>query len=75
MVRRQLFDRESSTYTYLVGDETSGLAAIIDPVISNVGDYLAILEALGLRLDLSIDTHTHADHITAHNSTTAFSAC
>lgn len=75
MIRRQLFDTASSTYTYLIGDETAGKAVLIDPVISNVDDYLAMLDELGLRLDLSIDTHTHADHITAQGALRDLTGC
>ena len=65
MILRQLFDSESSAYTYLIGDENSGEAALIDPVIDKADEYLMLLEQLGLKLIVSIDTHTHADHITA----------
>lgn len=63
MLLRQLFDAESSTYTYLLAD--AGEAVLIDPVKERLDDYLRLLEELGLRLVLALDTHTHADHITA----------
>lgn len=73
MIFRQLIDSESSTYTYLLGDDVSRRALIIDPVLSNVSNYLQLLRELRLELYLSIETHTHADHITAqgtlHDST------
>ena len=62
---RQLFDTESSTYTYLIGDEESGVAALIDPVLEKAGEYLSLLEQLELKLIVAVDTHTHADHVTA----------
>lgn len=65
MIVRQIFDAASSTYTYLLGDEASGLAVIIDPVIGNIARYVALLAEHGLSLHLSLDTHTHADHVTA----------
>ena len=65
MIFRQLFDAESSTYTYLIGDENSGQAALIDPVITKAEQYLILLEQLQFKLVVAIDTHTHADHITA----------
>lgn len=63
MLFRQLFDTESSTYSYLLAD--SGEAVLIDPVKDKLDDYLRLLRELDLRLVLAIDTHTHADHITA----------
>jgi sulfur dioxygenase len=64
MIFRQLFDRESSTYSYLLGDETSREALLIDPVLEHTEQNLALLRELGLTLKLALDTHTHADHIT-----------
>lgn len=68
MMFRQLFDAESSTYSYLIADEKARQAALIDPVIGNTDDYLMLLEQLQLKLVVAIDTHTHADHITALGS-------
>ena len=65
MIFRQLFDKESSTYTYLIADSKTGEAAIIDPVLENTDAYLQLINELGLTLKLALDTHTHADHITA----------
>lgn len=64
MFIRQLFDRASSTYTYLIADD-NGEAALIDPVVEQVDRDLALIGELGLTLRYVIDTHTHADHITA----------
>lgn len=63
MLFRQLFDSNSSTYSYLLAD--AGEAVLIDPVKEHLDDYLRLLRELDLRLVLAIDTHTHADHITA----------
>ncbi len=60
----QLFDPQSSTYTYLLSDEKAGLAILIDPVLEMVERDLELLEQLGLKLDLVLETHIHADHIT-----------
>ncbi len=65
MIFRQLFDRDSSTYTYLLGDLNSGEALLIDPVIANADNYLSLLKQLNLQLKICVDSHTHADHITA----------
>lgn len=65
MIFKQLFDTLSSTYTYLLGDEEAGLAILIDPVIAAMDRDLAMLQRLGLKLAYTVDTHIHADHITA----------
>jgi sulfur dioxygenase len=62
-VFRQLFDPTSSTYTYLLGD--AGQALLIDPVFEQVRRDLALLRELGLKLVATLDTHVHADHVTA----------
>lgn len=62
---RQLFDATSSTYTYLLGDPGSGQAVLIDPVYGNERRDMALVRELGLRLIATLDTHVHADHITA----------
>ena len=65
MIFRQLFDPVSSTYTYLLASREGGEALIIDPVKEQLSRYLAVIGELGLRLVHAIDTHTHADHVTA----------
>lgn len=64
MIFRQLFEGQSSAYTYLIACERSREAALIDPVLETVERDLELLEALGLSLRLTIDTHLHADHVT-----------
>ncbi len=64
MIFRQLFDKESSTYTYLLGDEASRQAALVDPVVEHVERDLKLVAELGLRLVAVFDTHVHADHVT-----------
>lgn len=65
MIFRQLFEPLSSTYTYLLGCEETGQAVLIDPVIVTMERDLAALSQLGLTLAYTLDTHIHADHITA----------
>lgn len=65
MLFRQLFDPESSTYTYLLADEDTREAVLIDPVLEQVDRDLGLIEELGLRLVYALDTHVHADHVTA----------
>ncbi|HEX2012313.1 MAG TPA: rhodanese-like domain-containing protein [Roseateles sp.] len=64
LVFRQLFDPQSSTYTYLLGDADAGEALLIDPVFEHVRRDLALLRELGLRPVATLDTHVHADHVT-----------
>jgi len=65
MFVRQLFDHESSTYTYLLGDPLAGEAVLIDPVREKIDRDLQLVSELGLRLTYVLDTHVHADHVTA----------
>lgn len=64
MLFRQLFDRDSSTYTYLLADETTRQAVLIDPVLEQVERDIGLLQDLGLELVYALDTHVHADHVT-----------
>lgn len=65
MIFRQLFEPLSSTYTYLLGCEETGQAVLVDPVIVSMARDLAEISRLGLTLAYTVDTHIHADHITA----------
>lgn len=65
MLFRQIFDCESSTYTYLIADNWGSEAVIIDPVQKKVDQYIKLLQQLDLTLVAAMDTHLHADHITA----------
>lgn len=65
MIFRQIFDAESSTYTYLIASGRGREALIIDPVKESTKTYLGLIEQLDLKLVRAIDTHTHADHVTA----------
>ena len=64
MIFKQIFDTESSTYTYLIASAKGREAVIIDPVIENVDNYIKVLGELDLKLVKVIDTHIHADHVT-----------
>lgn len=65
MIFRQFFDPGSSTYTYLLASAPGREALLIDPVKEQAHHYLAAIRDLDLRLVRAMDTHTHADHITA----------
>jgi glyoxylase-like metal-dependent hydrolase (beta-lactamase superfamily II)/rhodanese-related sulfurtransferase len=64
LIFRQLFDQQSSTYTYLLADSATGDSVLIDPVFEQVRRDTALIEELGLRLLYTVDTHVHADHVT-----------
>ena len=64
MIFRQLFDKESSTYTYLIGDETTREAVLVDSVLPQHERDLKVLSELGLTLVHALETHVHADHVT-----------
>lgn len=65
MVFRQIFDPVSSTYTYLVADAGTGEALLIDTVFEQAGRDHALVRELGLKLVATLETHVHADHVTA----------
>jgi sulfur dioxygenase len=62
MIFRQLFDQQSSTYTYLLADGRDAL--LIDPVFEQARREIALVEELGLELRWTLETHVHADHVT-----------
>lgn len=65
MLFRQLFDAESCTYTYLLAAGEGGEALILDPVKSRLSAYLELIGEFQLKLKFALDTHVHADHVTA----------
>ncbi len=75
MIFRQLFDKESSTFTYLLADKGGGEAIIIDPVMENVPQYLQLVRELDLQLVMAVDTHVHADHISGAPSLRGSTNC
>ena len=64
LIFRQLFDPKSSTYTYLLADDESRQAVLIDPVFEQQRREAALIAELGLELLYTLDTHVHADHVT-----------
>lgn len=65
IIFHQLFEKETSTYTYLIADPETKEAVIIDPVIEMVDRDIKLIEELGLKLKYVLETHVHADHISA----------
>jgi glyoxylase-like metal-dependent hydrolase (beta-lactamase superfamily II) len=75
MLFRQLFEPQSSTYTYLIGCERTREAALIDPVVETIERDLAELDALGLSIRFTIETHIHADHVTGASALRERTGC
>ena len=75
MIFKQLFDNKSSTYTYVLASDKGREALIIDPVIEHTNEYIKLLKDLDLKLVKVIDTHIHADHITALNELNKRTSC
>src|SRR5438105_10944360 len=65
MIFRQLFDSVSGIYSYLLASRPGGEALILDPVLEKADRYCQPLCELDLRLVKAVDTHLHADHVTA----------
>ncbi|MFW9595901.1 MAG: MBL fold metallo-hydrolase, partial [Macromonas sp.] len=65
MLPIQLFDPDSSTYTYILFDDLTREALLIDPVDTQLQRDLATLRQYGLKLLWTVETHAHADHITS----------
>lgn len=72
---RQLFEKTSSTYTYLIGCPETGVCALIDPVLETVDRDLQLVRELGLKLAYTVETHIHADHVTGALKLHALSDC
>ena len=64
LIFRQLIDPQSSTYTYLLGDQATGEAVLIDTVFEQARRDAALINELGLKLVATLETHVHADHVT-----------
>ncbi|MBW2241665.1 MAG: MBL fold metallo-hydrolase [Deltaproteobacteria bacterium] len=65
MIFRQLFDPETSTYSYLLADQGSRHAVLIDSVLEQLDRDLGLIRELDLELRFALETHVHADHVTA----------
>ncbi len=75
MLVHQYLDEDTFTLTYLLTDGESGFAALIDPVATQVDFYLSQLSAKGLQILCVLDTHTHADHISANGKLREKTGC
>jgi glyoxylase-like metal-dependent hydrolase (beta-lactamase superfamily II) len=75
MLFRQLFDPVTSTYTYLLGDNQTQEAVVVDSVLEQVGRDYQLLQELGLTLRYCLETHVHADHITGAGKLRELTGC
>lgn len=75
IIFRQLFDRETSTYTYLIGDSLTKTAILVDSVLGQIERDLKLLQELGLTLKYCLETHVHADHITGAGQLRQVTGC
>ncbi|ELR99356.1 MBL fold metallo-hydrolase [Gloeocapsa sp. PCC 73106] len=75
MLFRQLFDQESSTYTYLIASQQTQFAILVDPVLEQVARDVKLLTELGLKLNFSLETHVHADHVTGTSKLRSLTNC
>lgn len=75
MIFRQLFHADTSTYSYLLASRTGAGAIIIDPVFDATDMYIRLISELDLKLVFAMDTHTHADHISALGALRERTAC
>jgi sulfur dioxygenase len=75
MLFRQLFDQDTWTYTYLIADEATQAAVLVDPVLEQVERDLKLMNELGLTLKFCLETHIHADHITGTGKLRDLTGC
>lgn len=75
MIFRQLFEPESSTYTYLIGCGETGQCVLIDPVLEAADRDLAVVQDLCLMLAMTLETHIHADHVSSASRLRSLTGC
>lgn len=75
MFLRQFFDPASSTFSYIIACHTTKYACIIDPVLEHTKLYMQLLNQWQFKLKYALETHTHADHITAASQLKNLSGC
>lgn len=75
MIFQQLYEPQSSTYTYLLGCPDTRQAVLLDPVLETLDRDLSALQELGLGLACTLETHIHADHVTSASRLRSITGC
>lgn len=65
MIFRQLTHDDLGCASYLIGDESAGVAAVVDPRFE-IDEYLELSRYMGVRIEHILETHNHADHVSGH---------
>jgi len=65
MIFRQLTHDDLGCASYLIGDESAGVAAVVDPRFE-IDEYLELARYMGVRIEHILETHNHADHVSGH---------
>ena len=65
MIFRQIAHEDLGCASYLIGDESAGVAAVVDPRLE-IGEYLRLARYLGVSIEHILETHNHADHVSGH---------
>ncbi|MGH2840895.1 MAG: MBL fold metallo-hydrolase, partial [Solirubrobacteraceae bacterium] len=65
MILRQVTHDDLGCASYLVGDESADVAAVVDPRFE-IDAYLAMARYMNVRIEHILETHNHADHVSGH---------
>src|SRR5438270_2498454 len=65
MIFRQITHDDLGCASYLVGDHSAGVAAVVDPKYE-IDEYLELARYLGVSIEHILETHNHADHVSGH---------
>jgi len=65
MIFRQIIHDDLGCASYVIGDRSAGVAAVVDPRL-DIDDYLSLARYLGVSIEHILETHNHADHVSGH---------
>ncbi|HEY3729018.1 MAG TPA: MBL fold metallo-hydrolase [Solirubrobacteraceae bacterium] len=65
MIFRQITHDDLGCASYLIGDDTAGVAAVVDPKFE-IDEYLRLARYMGVSIEHVLETHNHADHVSGH---------